>query len=246
MKKINKISYLLGILLIGIIWSILAIKNSFFPSILQVIYQFCTKIVDIYILNAFFNTIFRAIFAFLLSLILGYIVAYISYKSKILKELISPLISLLRSIPTISVVIIVLMIVDLKLISYTIVSIIIFPIIYQNILYSFENIDSELIMINKLDNTNSFKNFLMFIFPLSLKGLLNAILQTLGLSIKIQVMSEILTGSTKLYGIGLLINNYRTNLEIDNVFAITLMIILFVFIIEYLIKLLNKTINNLT
>ena len=246
MKKINKISYLLGILLIGIIWSILAIKNSFFPPILQVLYQFCTKIVDIYILNAFFNTIFRAIFAFLLSLILGYIVAYISYKSKILKELISPLISLLRSIPTISVVIIVLMIVDLKLISYTIVSIIIFPIIYQNILYSFENIDSELIMINKLDNTNSFKNFLMFIFPLSLKGLLNAILQTLGLSIKIQVMSEILTGSTKLYGIGLLINNYRTNLEIDNVFAITLMIILFVFIIEYLIKLLNKTINNLT
>ena len=126
------------------------------------------------------------------------------------------------------------------------VSIIIFPIIYQNILHSFENIDSELLMINKLDNTNSFKNFIMFIFPLSLKGVLNAILQTLGLSIKIQVMSEILTGSTKLHGIGQLINNYRSNLEIDSVFAVTLMIIIFVFIVEYLIKLLNKIINNLT
>ena len=49
-------------------------------------------------------------------------------------------------------------------------------------------------------------------------------------------MSEILTGSTKLKGIGLLLNNYRTNLEIENVFALTLMIILFVYILELLIR----------
>jgi hypothetical protein len=128
------------------------------------------------------------------------------------------------------------MIVDLKLISYTIVSLIIFPMIYQNLLHSFENIDNELIMINKMDNINPIKNFFLFIFPITLSGLLNAIIQTLGLSIKIQIMSEILTGSTNIKGIGLLINNYRTNLEIENVFALTLMIILFVYIIELLVK----------
>jgi NitT/TauT family transport system permease protein len=185
----------------------------------------------------------RGFLAFLISLLLGYILAYISYKSEIFKELISPLISFLRSIPTISVIIIVIMIVDLKLISYTIVSLIIFPMIYQNLLHSFENIDNELIMINKMDNINPIKNFFLFIFPITLSGLLNAIIQTLGLSIKIQIMSEILTGSTKIKGIGLLINNYRTNLEIENVFALTLMIILFVYIIELLVKKIKNLIN---
>ena len=236
MKINKKIINLIGILIIGIIWTILSLNNAFFPSILQVFYQFCTNLVNKLIISSFLCTISRGFLAFLISLLLGYLLAYISYKSIVFKELISPLISFLRSIPTISVIIIVIMIVDLKLISYTIVSLIIFPMIYQNLLHSFENIDSELIMINKMDNINPIKNFFLFIFPLTLPGLLNAIIQTLGLSIKIQIMSEILTGSTKLKGIGLLLNNYRTNLEIENVFALTLMIILFVYIIELLIK----------
>ena len=236
MKINKKIINLIGILIIGIIWTILSLNNAFFPSILQVFYQFCTNLVNKLIISSFLCTISRGFLAFFISLLLGYLLAYISYKSIFFKELINPLISFLRSIPTISVIIIVIMIVDLKLISYTIVSLIIFPMIYQNLLHSFENIDSELIMINKMDNINPIKNFFLFIFPITLPGLLNAIIQTLGLSIKIQIMSEILTGSTKLKGIGLLLNNYRTNLEIENVFALTLMIILFVYIIELLIK----------
>lgn len=236
MKINKKIINLIGILIIGILWTILSQKNDFFPSILQVFYQFCTNLVNKLVILSFLCTILRGFLAFLISLLLGYILAYISYKNAVFKELISPLISFLRSIPTISVIIIVIMIVDLKLISYTIVSLIIFPMIYQNLLYSFENIDNELLMINKIDNINPIKNFFLFIFPITLPGLLNAIIQTLGLSIKIQIMSEILTGSTKIKGIGLLLNNYRTNLEIENVFALTLMIILFVYIIELLVK----------
>ena len=243
MKINKKLINLIGILIIGLLWVILSQNNAFFPSILQVFYQFCTNLVNKLVILSFLCTILRGFLAFLISLLLGYILAYISYKNAVFKELISPLISFLRSIPTISVIIIVIMIVDLKLISYTIVSLIIFPMIYQNLLYSFENIDNELLMINKIDNINPIKNFFLFIFPITLPGLLNAIIQTLGLSIKIQIMSEILTGSTKIKGIGLLLNNYRTNLEIENVFALTLMIILFVYIIELLVKKIKKLIN---
>ena len=243
MKINKKLINLIGILIIGLLWVILSQNNAFFPPILQVFYQFCTNLVNKLVISLFLCTILRGFIAFLISLLLGYILAYISYKSAVFKELISPLISFLRSIPTISVIIIVIMIVDLKLISYTIVSLIIFPMIYQNLLYSFENIDNELLMINKIDNINPIKNFFLFIFPITLPGLLNAIIQTLGLSIKIQIMSEILTGSTKIKGIGLLLNNYRTNLEIENVFALTLMIILFVYIIELLVKKIKNIIN---
>ena len=159
MKINKKLINLIGILIIGLLWVILSQNNAFFPSILQVFYQFCTNLVNKLVISSFLCTILRGFLAFLISLLLGYILAYISYKSEIFKELISPLISFLRSIPTISVIIIVIMIVDLKLISYTIVSLIIFPMIYQNLLHSFENIDNELIMINKMDNIIPIKNF---------------------------------------------------------------------------------------
>ena len=159
MKINKKLINLIGILIIGLLWVILSKNNAFFPSISQVFYQFCTNLVNKLVISSFLCTILRGFLAFLISLLLGYILAYISYKSEIFKELISPLISFLRSIPTISVIIIVIMIVDLKLISYTIVSLIIFPMIYQNLLHSFENIDNELIMINKMDNINPIKNY---------------------------------------------------------------------------------------
>ena len=38
---------------------------------------------------------------------------------------------------------------------------------------------------------------------------------------KIQIMSELLIGSTKIKGIGILMNYYKNNLELSNLFAIT-------------------------
>ena len=91
-------------------------------------------------------------------------------------------------------------------------------------------------LINKLDNTHPVKNYFLFYLPMTYSGIGNAIIQTLGLSIKIQIMGELLSGSTKLKGVGLLLNTYKNNLELDNLFAVTFIIIIIVYLIEYFIK----------
>ena len=235
-----------GILLIILFWIILSSKISIFPPILQVFYKFCTNLVNNLVILSIFNTILRCFIAFTCTLLIGIITSNLAYKYKTFKYFLHPIISLLRSIPTISVILIVIIIVKLELITHIIIFIITFPIVYQTVLNSLENIDKELIVINKLDNTNSFKNFFLFTLPMSYNGIGSAIIQTFGLSFKIQIMSELLIGSTKLKGIGILMQYYKNNLELDNLFAITLIIILIVYLFELLIKTLIKRYINLT
>lgn len=243
MKKNKLLYYILGISILVFFWTIISVKIPIFPSIPQIIYNFCTNLVDILLIKAIFNTFLRAFLGFLISLIIGIISANLAYKFNAFNYIIKPFISLLRSIPTISIILIVIMLVNLELITYLIVFMITYPIIHQNIYYSLNKIDNELLMINKLDNTSNFKNYFLFLLPMSYSGIINAIIQTFGLSIKIQIMSELLIGSTKLEGIGILLNYYKNNLELDNLFAITFIVIFIVFIIETLLKLILKQIK---
>lgn len=244
MNRNKLIGISIGILIIILTWIIASIKISIFPSILQIIYNICTNLVDNLIISSVFNTVLRAISAFLISLSIGIITASLSYKFTTFNYILKPIISLLRSIPTISLILIVIMLVKLELITYIIVILISYPIIYQNVYFSLNKIDSELILINRMDNTNSFKNYFLFYLPMTYSGIVSAIIQTFGLSIKIQIMSELLTGSTKIKGIGVLLNYYKNNLELDNLFSITALIIIIVFIIEYLFNKILKSIYD--
>lgn len=246
MNKNKIIGYILGILSIIILWEVLAARITIFPSIKLIMYNISTNLVDKLVILPIVYTIFHAFIAFIISLLIGLITANLAYKFKTINYILQPLVSLLRSIPTISVIIIVIMIVKLELITYLITFIITYPIIHQTIYLSLEKIDKELILINRMDNTNSFKNYFYFFLPMSYHGIINAIMQTFGLSIKIQIMSELLIGSTNLKGIGVLLSYYKSNLELDNVFSITFIIIIIVFLIELLLKSLLKRLENLT
>jgi len=246
MKNKKLIGYLISVIIIVGLWSIIAIKSTLFPHLLQILSNISTILVDNLIISSIFVTIFRAFIAFLISLIIGIFTANLAYKFEIINYIIQPIITILRSIPTISVILIVIMLVKIEIITYIIVLIITYPICHQTVIYSLSNIDKELLMINKMDNTNSFKNYFYFYLPMSFSGIINAILQTFGLSIKIQIMSELLIGSTKIKGIGILMNYYKNNLELSNLFAITFIVIFIVYIIEFVLKTILKRIQNLT
>lgn len=244
MKKTKIIGTIIGIAILLLFWTILASNISIFPSLKLIIYKISTNLVNISVISSIFNTILRALNAYLISVLLSIIIANIAYKFKLFKYIITPLLSLFRSIPTISLLLIIILLVKIEQMTYYIVIIISLPILYESIYNSLININSELVLINKLDNTNPIKNFFYFTLPMSFNGIVNGILQTFGLSIKIQIMSELLCGSTKIKGIGVLLNYYKSNLELDNLFAITFIIIGIVYLIEYFIKKLLKLCKN--
>ncbi len=245
MKK--KIYILLGILLLIIGWIIIYfyIGNPLIiPSPIDVIKALITLFKSSTIYIDIYQTLYRTIISFVISFIIGLIFATIAAKSNKIEDVFKPFFACLRAIPTVSFIIIFIMIIGFNKAPYYIVFIISFPIIYQSILEGYKNIDSELKMINKLDNYNSLKNYFLFTFPMIKRSLITAFISSATLSFKVEVMAETLTGSTRLKGLGFLIHTYRYENNIAAIIAIAILIIVLSSFFELLGKLLIQLIKE--
>jgi len=257
----KKLYYLLGILLLLIGWIGLYFYYDnplVIPSPIDVleglINLFSSKPIKINMgetiisldntLDNIIATLIRTLKAFIISYIIGLIFASIAAKSEKIEELFKPLFSTLRAIPTISLIFVFIMIIGFVKAPYYIVFIISFPIIYQSILEGYKNIDSELKLVNKLDNYNPIKNYIMFTFPMLKTSLITAFISSFALSFKIEVMAEILTGSPRLKGLGFLIWDNRNYNNISMVISLSLLIIILSIVLEFIGKMLLKLIKE--
>lgn len=245
MKK--KIYVLLGCLLLifGWILAYFIINNPLIiPSPIDVINSFIKLFKSNSIFIDIYQTLYRTIISFIISYLIGIIFATIASKSHKIEDIFKPLFTCLRAIPTVSFIIIFIMIIGFKRAPYYIVFIISFPIIYQSILEGYKNINPELKMINKLDNYNPIKNYLLFTFPMIKTSLITAFISSFTLSFKVEVMAETLTGSTRLRGLGFLIHIYRYENDISAILAIALLIIILSSIFELLGKFIIKLVKE--
>lgn len=245
MKK--KIYVLVGCLLLifGWILAYFIINNPLIiPSPIDVINSFIKLFKSNSIFIDIYQTLYRTIISFIISYLIGIIFATIASKSHKIEDIFKPLFTCLRAIPTVSFIIIFIMIIGFKRAPYYIVFIISFPIIYQSILEGYKNINPELKMINKLDNYNPIKNYLLFTFPMIKTSLITAFISSFTLSFKVEVMAETLTGSTRLKGLGFLIYIYRYENDISAILAIALLIIILSSIFELLGKFIIKSVKE--
>lgn len=245
MKK--KIYVLVGCLLLifGWILAYFIINNPLIiPSPIDVINSFIKLFKSNSIFIDIYQTLYRTIISFIISYLIGIIFATIASKSHKIEDIFKPLFTCLRAIPTVSFIIIFIMIIGFKRAPYYIVFIISFPIIYQSILEGYKNINPELKMINKLDNYNPIKNYLLFTFPMIKTSLITAFISSFTLSFKVEVMAETLTGSTRLKGLGFLIHIYRYENNISAILAIALLIIILSSIFELLGKFIIKLVKE--
>lgn len=245
MKK--KIYVLVGCLLLifGWILAYFIINNPLIiPSPIDVINSFIKLFKSNSIFIDIYQTLYRTIISFIISYLIGIIFATIASKSHKIEDIFKPLFTCLRAIPTVSFIIIFIMIIGFKRAPYYIVFIISFPIIYQSILEGYKNINPELKMINKLDNYNPIKNYLLFTFPMIKTSLITAFISSFTLSFKVEVMAETLTGSTRLKGLGFLIHIYRYENDISAILSIALLIIILSSIFELLGKFIIKLVKE--
>ncbi len=108
-----------------------------------------------------------------------------------------------------------------------------FPILYENILKGIKSIDEEIIFSLKLESVskiNSIKKVLLpTISPYVGAGLASAI----GIGIKVEIMSEIIVGSTALRGFGYLIYYVRAvSFNYIDIYSYILIILIVFLIIE--------------
>lgn len=185
------------------------------------------------------HTLFKAFISYTFSLIFALIIAVIAcYKD--MNLLIKPYISILRTIPTISIILIALIWLGNEKAIYLIPFLVIFPLLYETIYFYIKNVDPKLTQVCDVYQFTISKKIKYLYFYSLLEGLILSFKQTFGLCFKIIVMAEVIGQAS--IGIGAKIQNEKININMPGVFAWTIILIILILLIDYLLDFLTKKI----
>lgn len=244
-KENLKISHALStsaIILFIVAWQLYAIKidNQFLmPNPLEVFKEFFRLFADMDTYVVIGSTFLRLIISISIAAALGLFLGLISGVYYQIEAFLKPIIITLRTLPVISIIIIILMLYGNTVSLYLISFLLLFPIIYQAELDGIKNIDPTLIEVMNLDcHECSLPVIRMVYFPLSLPFFRTALLQSAGLGIKVLVVSEFIAQTKN--SIGWELYFHRINLEYSVMFAWTLVLIVIVTGMEHVVERLMK------
>lgn len=187
-------------------------------------------------------SISRIITGFLLAVILGIILATLSYKFILIKELLNPLIIVIKSTPVASFVILALVWISSKNLSIFASFLMVIPIVYTNILEGLVNVDNKLIEMVYVFKVTPIKKIIYIYIPQLMPFFISACSLSLGLCWKSGIAAEVIgvpTGS-----IGENLYQAKIFLNTDELFAWTFVIIIVSIIFEKIMLYIIKSYKN--
>lgn len=228
--------YVISIIVLFMVWFLLYLiidHQLILPSPLHVFRKLTIMASTYKMYQIIFHTLLRLFLAISLSALIGIILAMLSYFHTQFKLLIKPYITILRTIPVISIVVILLIVLGFTWTPYVITFLMVFPIIYQGTLHGLESINHELIDVIKLEEKHVIKMIFGFYIPQIKSDIFLSFLQSFSLGLKVLVMAEYLAQTKNSIGNELYLA--KVNLFYDEVFAWTIVLILIATLIELFI-----------
>ncbi len=220
----------------------MGVNNSIIlPSIFE-IFKSLIKIITesqtyLYIANTLRNLIVSLLFSFLIGMILGILGGLFTYVRLFLK----PWITILRSIPLASSLVIIMILAGLSRTPYYVCSIMLIPIIYEGFCQGILCLDSTLMDVWKLNSNLSFKVLIRVHIPLIATHIKTAFISSVGMGIKVIIMAEYLAGIKNTLGSAIL--PAANMLDYGSVYAYSIIMVVLVLVLEALPKLLSKCIS---
>ncbi|MFP4186868.1 MAG: ABC transporter permease [Acholeplasmataceae bacterium] len=162
------------------------------------------------------------------------LLGYLASQHEWLEYYLTPFVTILRTIPVLSVIVVILIVFGFRLAPYIITFLMVFPLFFQGTLDGIKAIDRTYLDIYHLDQQSAISGIRYVFYPLTKDRILTTFLQSAGLGIKVLVMAEYLAQTPR--SIGNAIYLARINLRYDEVFAYTLILILLAVAIESLVR----------
>lgn len=232
----KKILNVLGIVFIFLIWFALStiFNNSLvvpriFKVFIALINMFKTTRIYILILKLIFNSVVTISISFLI----GLIIAIFSYKYENFYHFISPIMTLLKTIPIIAIIIL-LLIAVMSLAPYVACSLVIIPIIFEGIYMTLKQIDTNVTDDLKTLSNLNFNVIVKFYIPLIIPSIITSLIQSFGLGIKVMVMAEYTSPKNNTFGAE--IKRFYDNNDMEKVYAMVLILIIISFIVDKILK----------
>ena len=233
-KTIQAIS---PIVLIIALWTIISIgiNNPFIcPSPAEVIKIMIHQAGTAKFYQHISATIIRTLFAFSISFLAGLFLAILLYKHKKILKYAEKIILVLRSIPNVTFIILFLFWLNREHTITAVSFLLLFPIVFQNSLVALEQIDKKWKNVLKIYPQSFAYTIKNIYIPLMKPSLQASAITTMSLAFKVGVMAEILAQVP--LGIGRGMQWAKLNVELAEVIAWTIWLLILVFLIHAFIK----------
>lgn len=169
---------------------------------------------------------------FLLSFIAGFLLAVLCYRFRLLQDFLEPVMSLLKTVPMISFVIMLLIWVGNQMLTIYLSFLIVLPLIYTNTLTGFLHVDREMLEMSETFQLSPWKKLCYIYRPAFMPFLMSGCKVALGMSWKSGIMAEVI--ATPKPSIGREMYAAKSYLQTGNLFAWTLVVILMSVLFEKL------------
>ncbi|MCQ2802107.1 MAG: ABC transporter permease subunit [Bacilli bacterium] len=253
MKKyfINKYTLtVLGVLLFFAIWYVIYLiagqSKAIFPSPIDTIKQAWIFLGDKYTYECIWGSLKRMLIGFAIAALAGFIVGALAGNYTKLKYVFNPTMIAIKTVPTAALIFVFLVLAGLKNAPIYMVSIIVFPMIYEATASGFQHVDKELVLAATLDSKSPLQIMSKIKFPLSFPYIALGLITSFSLSFKIEIMSEVISGSST-KGIGNAIQQAYLNSSngLIPTFAYAFIAIALMLLVALLLSFVKKPLKNL-
>lgn len=244
-KRGKYISALLSVVFLYALWYFVSLYidknmpyNLVLPNpnlVIKRVFELLTKASTYTIISASF---IRLLIALVISFFAAILIGTIASLNAPFEGFLRPYVSSIRAIPVASMLVVILLWIGAKNAPIVICAMVVFPLFYEMILESIKNMEKSFIEVISMDSDFTFFVFRKVYVPAIFNNLFISFIQSIGLGFKVLVMSELIAYTED--SIGKKIYTSKLNLDIEGVFAWTIIIIMIVMIIEWLFRRVKK------
>lgn len=239
---------ILGIAGVFLVWYLLAliIKSSLFPKPGIVIALFFRLLGEKETYLSIGGTILRLIASVGAGFICGLVLGVIAGLSEGFRAFIRPVIIIFRTIPTAAVIYLLIVLISPRYAPLVIVFLMTFPILYESILSGMTSVSRSIIDAASIDGASTFKKIFKIYLPLSWNYIILGLVSSIGLGMKVAIMSEIFAGSGSAPGLGKLIRDASLTVDMKAILAYSLMAIIIIGMVDIGVYFIKRRIKRQT
>ena len=167
-------------------------------------------------------SLLRLLIGFAISFVLAFVLAMLVYDNEKMYHFLTPTMTVLKAVPTAAVVFLFIVLAGSSNAPLYVVILICLPILYEAIASGLKNIDPFIIESTRVDGSKRLNTLFKVRLPIAMPYIIVGVVSSFSLSFKIEIMAEVITGSTK-NGIGCLIRAAQVDdpTNMTGVFAYT-------------------------
>lgn len=184
------------------------------------------------------GTLYRTVISFAIAFGTALVLSVLSVFVPVIYKLLSPLITIIRAIPTMSIILLTIVWLNPKSSPVLVAFFIIFPVMYGNFYTAIISIDDNLLQMSKAYKVKNKDIILSLYLPNIAPGFFDIIKSTISLNVKLIISAEVLA-QTKL-SMGVMMQIAKSQLDTANLLAWTIVAIVLSYLLESVVFLIKK------